>query len=175
MDSRRLFFTAICFFLLLASPVHGQSFGEYGFSVDVPCSMTKEKELTSSETAKIAPGRAEEWISFSCVTGGSEPGEGTIYRVIYIRHDTEVDPDVETYAKEICGRNEEQGMQTEVVSWKGRPACYSREQAYIRDKVFESGQIDFSAGRRSFTLNVFTSAGPLDTRLNRLKRSFQLD
>lgn len=175
MDSRRLFFCAIFCSLLLSPPVHGQSFGEYGFSVDVPCSMTKEKELTSSETAKIAPGQAEAWISFSCIEGDSAPEAGTIYRVVYIRHDTEVDPDPETYAKEICGRNEEQGMQTKLVSWKGRPACYSREQAYIRDKVFESGQINFSVGRRSYTLNVFTSAGPLDTRLNRLKQSFQLD
>jgi hypothetical protein len=175
MGARRLFVAAICCFLLLAPPVPGQSVGEYGFRVDVPCSLTMEKELTGSETAKIAPGRVEEWISFSCITGGREAGEGTIYRVVSIRHDTEVDPDVETYAKESCGRNEEQDMQTEVGAWKGRPACYSREQAYSRDKVFESGPIDFRAGRRSYTLNVFPSAGSLDTRLNRFKRSFQLD
>lgn len=175
MDSKRLFFSAVFCFLLLSPTVHGQSFNEYGFSVDVPCSMTKEKELTGAETAKFAPTQAEAWISFSCMEGGSEPGVVTTYRVVYVRHDIEVDMGLETYAKEVCGRHEDQGMRTELVSWKGRPACHSREQAYIRDQVFESAQIDFGAGKRSYTLNVFTSAGSLDRRVNRLKQSFQLD
>lgn len=169
----------ILFALLISFPIttssYSQDFGRYGFSVNVPCALEKDKQLNSDEARSVGYDGVRLWITFSCLTSTGERGEGTLYRVTYILHDVEVDMNLETYARGVCERKKSQGMKTKMVSYNGRPSCSTRDQAYIRDKVFDSGTIDFASGKKSYTLQVLTSSGPLMDKIDVIKKSFRLD
>lgn len=153
---------------------YSQDFDKYGFAVDAPCKLEKDKQLEGSEARKVGYSGVNLFITFSCLTSTGERGVGTLYRVTYISHDVKVDMDLETYAKEVCKRKESQGLKTEFMSYKGRPACSSRDQAYIRNKVFESGMVDLASGKRSYTLQVLTSAAPLEDKMSIIKEGFHI-
>lgn len=159
---------------LSVSTCYSQDFKRYGFDVNLPCTLEKDKEIDSNEARSIGYGRVNLLVTFSCLTSTGERGMATLYRVTYISHDVKVDMDIRTYAQDVCKRKESQGMKTKVISYKGRPACLSLDQAYIRNKIFDSGMIDFASGKTSYTLQVLTSDSPLEDRLNIIKRRFYL-
>jgi len=175
--NRSIISVLFAFFALFAvmtvKSASAQDFGTYGFEVDAPCALTKDKELSPRQAAQLGYTGIRTWITFSCVVAGAGDGVGTLYRVTFIRHDVDVNMDLESYAKGVCDNKAKQGMETELSAYKGRPACSSRDQAYIRNKIFESQMSDFAVGKTSFTLQVLTSDGPPSQHMSVLKKGFQ--
>jgi hypothetical protein len=173
------FATRLLFYSLLVCTLpfhfrisHGQTFEKYGFKASFPCELKEELELGKSFVDPTGEFGLSNWVAFQCLQQkGIE--RGVLYRVISSTSEPEM-RNYKLYAKVICKKYSQEGWDTEISEYKGRPACLSRTTQTIRGRDFKQWSLDFVSGEHGFMISVVSNTNNIEEEMSTLKSNFEL-